>query len=179
MEATKQRKLPSQFTLDASPSYDIDTANGNDALSYEWSFSNNDNVSIDQSLDANKRIAVSFKEKGDYKVTLTVKDNYGNMTQLTKDISVQSALRPIIKLQPISAKLTTPMIFVAQTNRPVENYTWDFGDGTSRTIQTDHLTHTYSKIGNYTVKLTVTNADGESNDVSTNAFVGEANSPIP
>lgn len=35
---------------------------------------------------------------------------------------------------------------------------WDFGDGANSTQQ--NPTHTYSKAGNYTVTLTVSNADG-------------------
>ena len=63
MEPTKERTFPSQYTLDASASYDVDTANGNDSISYDRSFSNNDNVTINETLDGGKRIKVSFQEK--------------------------------------------------------------------------------------------------------------------
>lgn len=60
---TKQRTSPSQFTLDASASYDVDTLKGSDALSFDRTFSNTDNVVIDKTYDDNRRIDISMKEK--------------------------------------------------------------------------------------------------------------------
>lgn len=179
IEPSKQWKQPSQFILDASPSYDIDTANDNDALTYEWTFSNNDNVTIDQTYDNSKRIKVSFKEKGAYKATLTVKDRYGKIEQTTKDITVNSSLRPYIFVSPISTQLGNSTTFRAKVNKLVANYDWDFGDGNTRKVQDDTIVHTYKKVWNYRVKLTVTTAEWEQNEVYSNAFIGEANSPIP
>jgi PKD repeat protein len=179
MEPTKERTYPSQFALDASPSYDIDTANDNDALTYERSFSNNDNVNIDETLDGGKRIKVSFKEKGTYKVTLTVKDSYGKIAETQRDITITSSLRPRITLSPISTQLGNSTTFIAKTNKLVANYEWDFWDGTKSTKQDDRAVHTYKKVWNYKVKLTATTAEWEQNDVYATAFIGEANSPIP
>lgn len=50
----------------------------------------------------------------------------------------------------------------ASTNGP-NQWLWDFGDGTTSTLQ--HPTHYYTNDGNYTVSLTVTNSYG--NDVET------------
>ena len=38
---------------------------------------------------------------------------------------------------------------------PITEYSWVFGDGNTTTIATPIIYHTYSKIGNYTVTLTV------------------------
>jgi PKD repeat protein len=50
------------------------------------------------------------------------------------------------------------------TGTPPLRYTWNFGDGT--TINNDpnaaNPTHTYTAAGNYTVRLTVSNAAGSS-----------------
>lgn len=179
IEPVKQRHLPSQFILDASPSYDVDTANDNDALSYEWTFSNNDNVTIDQTYDNGKRIKVSFKEKWAYKITLNVKDRYGKIAETVKDQDVASSLRPYIFVNPVSTQLGNSTTFKAKTNKLVANYEWDFGDGNTRKVQDDQIVHTYKKVGNYRIKLTVTTADWDTNSVFANAFIGEANSPIP
>ncbi len=179
MESTKERTYPSQFTLDASPSYDVDTANDNDALTYQRSFSNNDNVNIDETFDAGKRIKVSFKEKWTYKITLTVKDSYGKIAEASQDLNITSALRPRVTLSPISTQLGNSTTFIVKTNKLVANYEWDFGDGTKSAKQDDRVVHTYKKVWNYKVKLTATTAEWEKNDVYTTAFIGEANSPIP
>ncbi|HNW97665.1 MAG TPA: C1 family peptidase [Bacteroidales bacterium] len=44
-------------------------------------------------------------------------------------------------------------------------WSWDFGDGTTSTLQNPH--HTYSSNGTYTVKLTATNANGSTNKTKT------------
>jgi len=46
------------------------------------------------------------------------------------------------------------------------SWTWNFGDGTSSTVK--NPTHTYSKAGKYTVKLTATNEGGNSTATKTN-----------
>ena len=53
----------------------------------------------------------------------------------------------------------------------VTNYFWDFGDDTNSTSST--LSHSYSKAGVYTVKLTVTDNDGLSTSSSFNVTVTE------
>ncbi len=180
MEASKQWSKPSQFILDASPSYDIDTINDNDALSYEWTFSNNDNVAVDKKFDDNKRVTVSFREKGTYKITLTVKDRYGKIEQTTKDVTIDSSLRPYIFANPISTRLGESTSFSVKTpNKLIANYKWDFWDGATRTMSEDKVVHTYKKVGTYKVRLTASTAEWEENDVAMNVFIGEANSPIP
>lgn len=63
MEPTEQWQYPSQYIFDASPTSDYDATNGNDALSYEWSFSNGESAKIEKGYDDNKRVLVSFNEK--------------------------------------------------------------------------------------------------------------------
>lgn len=179
IEPTKQRRLPSQYRLDASASYDIDTQKGWDSISYDWSFSNNENVSIDETVDGWKRVKISFKEKGTYQVTLTVKDNYGQLQQNTRTINVESSLRPSIRAVPIATKLGTDTTFVVDTNKPIASYSWDFGDGQTRILQENKVIHRYKRVGSYKVKLTVSTVDGETNDITMSVFIGEANAPIP
>ncbi|MBP6910714.1 hypothetical protein KBC03_03875 [Patescibacteria group bacterium] len=63
MLATQQRKNPSEYIFDASPTSDFDATNGNDALTYEWSFSNGENAHIENSYNDGKRVLVSFNER--------------------------------------------------------------------------------------------------------------------
>ncbi|RJS77707.1 PKD domain-containing protein, partial [Methanophagales archaeon] len=58
------------------------------------------------------------------------------------------------------------------TDGTIVKYEWDFGDG-NRT-EGEVVKHAYSKAGNYTVKLTVTDNDGLQDSISKAVFVGNA-----
>ena len=53
----------------------------------------------------------------------------------------------------------------ASTNEP-ESWSWEFGDGESSTVQ--NPMHTYTSQGQYTVMLTVSNANGSDNETKIN-----------
>lgn len=50
------------------------------------------------------------------------------------------------------------ILFTGTSNGPVEQWTWDFGDGWQSTGQV--VSHTYDTMGSYTVQLTITSAYG-------------------
>lgn len=94
------RQYPSQFVLDATASFDIDQINGFDTISYEWSFSNPNLAKIEQEYDKGQALVVSFEEPGKHRVTLTVSDNFGQVSQISREIDVKSSLRPVILANP-------------------------------------------------------------------------------
>ncbi|MDW5549607.1 PKD domain-containing protein [Methanosarcina sp.] len=55
-------------------------------------------------------------------------------------------------------KAPLTVAFTDKSTRSPTKWKWEFGDGTTSTKQ--NPTHKYSKVGSYTVKLTVTNAKG-------------------
>lgn len=59
------------------------------------------------------------------------------------------------------------------------SYDWDFGDGETRSVQTNRISHTYATVGAYTVTLKVVTADEMENEVEKMIFVGEKDAPIP
>lgn len=70
---------------------------------------------------------------------------------------------PLSGAPPLSVAFTD-----TSTNTPT-SWAWDFGDGTTSTVQ--NPTKVYTRPGSYTVALTATNADGS--DVETKvAYVG-------
>lgn len=48
----------------------------------------------------------------------------------------------------------------------IQSYEWDFGDGTTRTTQSDVETHEYSQDGSYTTTVTVTDDQGATDSAS-------------
>jgi PKD repeat protein len=64
------------------------------------------------------------------------------------------------------------------SNKPLVNYSRNFGDGQTRIVQTNEITHSYEKAGVYDVILKVTDPNGEENQVTRKVFIGEKNSPV-
>lgn len=153
---TQQWKAPSEYVFDASPTSDFDVNNGNDALSYEWNFSNGENAKIEQSFDEGKRVLVSFDQKGTYDVRLTVKDKYGKIETITKQMTIKSSLRPYVFPTPVATTLGNSTNFLVKSNKTLVNYQWDFGDQQKNIVQTDRVSHTYKQSGVYKVTLTAT-----------------------
>jgi len=62
------------------------------------------------------------------------------------------------------------------TGTPV-SWHWDFGDGTSSTLQNPR--HTYQYLGVYTVSLTVMNAAGSNISVSKEIYMADSGTQVP
>ena len=176
---TSKREYPSEFTLDASNTTDIDVNNWVDSLEYKWEFST-DNAKIISTENNNEKIVVQFNEKGTHTVSLTTTDQYWKSASTTKTIDVKSTLRPEIEIIPGPITWEETLQLKSSVNKPVSNYSWDFWDGKENSSQ--HLTELQHKYGGrwiYSVKLTVTSEDWEeSNTVTEKAFIWEINHPI-
>src|SRR5262249_11654351 len=56
------------------------------------------------------------------------------------------------------------------SHNPITSYFWDFGDGTTSTLESP--SHAYAQAGKYTVTLTLTNSQGYTNSAKTKATIG-------
>jgi PKD repeat protein len=107
-----------------------------------------------------------YKLPGSYTVSLTVTGPGGTVTK-TKEayINVGVSELPLqAEFRPPSAGLRTGKAplnvrFRDLSTGSISSWSWDFGDGTKSTAR--HPSHTYEKPGNYTVTLTVTDAEGK------------------
>ena len=170
---------PSEFTLNASNTLDVDVDNGVDSLEYEWAFST-DAVDILSTENNNQKIVVRFNEKWTHTIKLTVTDQYWKTASVSKDVDVNSTLRPEIELIPWPITWGNTMQFKSTVNREVWDYTWDFWDESS-VIESEGATdvqHVYWHKWIYSVKLTVTDQEGDSNTVLEKAFIWEVKYPI-
>jgi len=169
--ASNTWKDPSEFIFDASVSSDIDQTNGYDKLSYERFLGDAGKAKLVSTENNNQKVKVQFDAVGTHTIKLTAKDSYGKLAEIEKTVEVKSILRPEIYAAPIATPRGNPVNFVVKSNQPIINYIWDFGDGDTRTIQSDKIAHTYKKSGIYNVLLKVSGADGMVNEVTKMVFI--------
>jgi PKD repeat protein len=141
----------SEVQFDGSASYDPDGT----IQAYFWTFG--DNTSSTESTPLH-----SYLNDGEYLVSLTVTDDGGASTTETTQAIIDDA-DPVAFF---SAELvaTTPTLIYRFTDASIShdgivNWDWAFGDGAWSKDQKP--LHAYSVPGNYTVTLTVSEADGD------------------
>jgi PKD repeat protein len=114
--------------------------------------------------------AHQYATPGTYTVALTVGSDCDTLT-LTKP-------NYIVVIDTVSAKFMADVTsgcapvavqFTDQSTGPVTSWSWDFGDGTNSTEQ--NPAHTFAAAGNYTVKLTVTNAANWSSNTTKRNYI--------
>jgi PKD repeat protein len=136
-------------TFDATASTDPDGT----IASYAWNFGDGATAS---GVTATHTYAVT----GTYSVTLTLTDDVGAVSTLTKSVSAAPNQAPIAAFS-AAMNLQTLSVDASTSTDPEAGpltYAWNFGDGTSATGVT--ATHTYAGTGSFTVTLTVTDNGG-------------------
>lgn len=178
MEAADDWELPSQYWLDASLSSDVDVLSSDDNLTYQRRFSPEQHVVVNEIVEEWKRILVSFEEKWDFAIKLTVNDNYGKLSEIEKSLTIESTLRPQLFISPVATFWWAAVRFLTKSNKDVVFFEWDLGDGETREISTPAMTHSYDQVWVYEVSLTVYTEDDEYNSITKQVFIGEKDSPI-
>jgi len=139
-------------TFDGSTSTDE-----NGIAAYTWTFTD-----ITPQTLSGKNPTYTFATPGTYTITLTVTDLAGNTATDTVTIAVLDVTKPLANAgQDRTVNVGTTVAFDAgdsTDNVGIVSYEWDFGDGTTGTGVT--TSHVYSTPNNYTVKLTVKDAAG-------------------
>ena len=139
-------------TLDGSASTDnVGTT------AYIWTFTD-----VTLKTLTGEKPTYTFNTPGVYTVTLNVTDGAGNWATDTVIITVLDTTKPVANAgQDRTVNVGTTVAFDAgdsTDNVGIVSYEWDFGDGTTGTGVT--TSHVYSTPNNYTVKLTVKDAAG-------------------
>ena len=130
------------ITLDASPSYDLDS----DSLSYEWN--------IDGLSKSGLHLEHRFPDAGVYEVRLTVSDGKTETTS-TQRVEVETDnTRPTADFDYVIDGLSINVdgSFSADADNDALDFSWDFG-GVSESGPI--LTHTFAEPGYYKITLTV------------------------
>jgi PKD repeat protein len=141
-------------TFDATLSSDSDGR----IVNYLWNFG-------DGSTDDGMVVKHEFKSLGTFVVTLTVTDDRGQSASLSKSVSVAATSEPKADfvISPSAPKVGDKVFFngatsTATAGRTIVQYDWDFGTG----VQASGMltSHTFTKAGEYTVVLVVTDDAG-------------------
>ena len=124
---------------------------------WKWDFG-------DGTYSTEKNPTHTYSKTGTYTVKLTATNEAGSSTKNKANyIKVTTGSKtPVADFwgTPISGKAPLKVTFKETSKGAPTAWKWDFGDGTSSTEK--NPTHTYSKTGTYTVKLTATNEAGSS-----------------
>jgi PKD repeat protein len=151
--------VPTPAIAGSPTSFDATTSTdpGTVITSYGWSFG-------DGSTGSGATPSHAFSSAGTYTVTLTVADNFGEQSAVTRSISVVGPLAASFTVTPNPGTAGSPVNFDAgpstDPGTTISSYSWDFGDGATATGVAS--THTYKKAGTYTVTITAADAAGQS-----------------
>jgi PKD repeat protein len=120
----------------------------------------------------------SYSSTGTKTVTASVTDNYTGATgSASTTVEVVSELTATFTADKTSGNVPLAVTFNFSMSGGVTPYTWtlDFGDGSGvLTNPSSPQSHTYTKVGTYTAKLTVTDALGASASLPVTVAAGVA-----
>jgi PKD repeat protein len=142
-----------------------DASSGN-PVAWDWDFGDGDSVS------ARPGPAHTYAMAGTYTVSLTVRTESGATASKRKFVTVQAGL-PLTAAFGYEANGLTVLFTDISTGEPV-TWMWDFGDGGASNER--NPSHTFARVGSYTVRLTVQNLYGVAASTSkfVNPSLGEA-----
>ena len=127
----------------------FDRSEGSLPLGYFWNFG-------DGTTSREQNPTHIYATNGRYTVTLTVTNSFGRDTKsLTEFIAVGDPPEPDFSVYPSQGNIPLTVAFTGLTNGTIRSWKWDFGDGSSASVQ--NPMHTYTKPGIYSV--TVSAAD--------------------
>ncbi len=177
--SVSQQVVAMQATANASPAsgtvpflvnFTADATGGVSPYTYSWDFG-------DGSSSSEQNPTHTYTSAGDYTALLTVTDSLANEASASVNIRAAENIPPLeisANATPSSGIAPLAVSFTGNASGGVEPYTysWDFGDGSSSTLQ--NPSHTYSQSGNFTAKLTVIdNQDTEESESTTISVTAE------
>lgn len=116
-----------------------------------------------------------YTNDGNYTATLTVTDNVGTIDTITATVTILTPTLVADANGPYNGLSGVPISFEGNANGGCTpyNYSWDFGDGTTKFGA--NPIHTYSNNGLYTITLSVTDHLGIKETNTTIASIDDSN----
>ena len=117
----------------------------------------------------------TFSSFGQHKISLMIKNEIGQTSQLDKDFNFTKIYLPPKAYFVSLSEVNTTEVFDASSsviqNKIVVKYDWDFGDNNTDSTSTSKIEHHYSNEGYYNVTLTVTDELSATNVYSQKIYV--------
>lgn len=151
-----------------------DTSTAYDGISsISWDFGDG------SPAESGSPVSHTFIQDGIYVTTLTVTDNDGSIDTATTNITVTDTIpvadftgSPTIGTAPLTVDFTDNS---AGYDSPL-NYAWDFDNNGFTDSSLQNPSYTYSGLGTYSVKLTVTDSDGSTNSLLRTNYISVSTS---
>ena len=160
VNASVVAKFSSSVTSGCSPlSVAFTDLSTGSPTTWSWTFGNGNS---DITSTPGKPEGAIYAAPGTYTVTLTV-SNATSSNTTTQIITVFSNPVAAFSTAPASSCIGNPMIFTDHSvpgSGAINNWSWDFGDGTSLVTAVGTATHIYSSAGTYPASLIVTDVHG-------------------
>lgn len=122
-----------------------------------------------------------FAQAGQYRVTMTVANAFGQSATTTQMINVSVVSVQVFAsftFSPTPPGINQEVFFNASASRPIDGtFTWSFGDG-SPSGSGVTPTHRFAQAGTFTVTLTVT-SNGQSSSTTRPVIVSAASGVVP
>lgn len=149
------------FTCEPGPIEFTDTSKGvpstRSIVSRYWDFGSGTPSTL---TTTNTKVTQVYPQRGDFRVALVVTDNIGCKDSLILNPYIH-VLKPVAKYTaPIDACVGEKIDFEDLSDNGV-TYKWEFGDGNTLTYTgPSDTTHTYTSVGTFDTKLTLTDSMG-------------------
>ncbi len=137
--------------------------NGNLPSNLQWDFGDGSNYVTDESQ------IHRFLNAGDYVVTLTITDLNGDVDTASIQVFVQADILPIALISANETDIIegndVKFSFTGSSGNIDTRFQWDFGDG-SDNVTDENPIHQFTKAGTYTITLTITDLNGDTDNIS-------------
>ncbi len=116
-------------------------------------------------------------EYDDYTFSLSL----GNEELFSEKINVMAQTLNILSLNPTTTAVEYPTKFKTEVSsvNSITKYIWDFGDGSVTSTTIGEASHTYSNVGKYLLKITVSDSSGGNFSKEFNIDVAPASQIVP
>ncbi len=146
-----------------------DTSTGT-PTSWHWDFG-------DGNISTLQNPSHTYTAPGDYTVTLTVTNAYGEDTK-TSYVHVYIPWAPSFTASPTSGPAPLTVQFTDTSTDDPFDWWWEFGDG-DEVFSVQNPSHTYTKPGTYTVTLHAVNRYEEVGEVTREGYITVFAAPTP